>query len=177
MRSLVHCLQANPTCRSLLSERMLAVSSVTDAIDGRPSPSKRIIGVVNDRLKMMMWAYSQRWKPSARVFWPWADLWTHPRLPRSTPTHPGSDGIKSFSTEIANWCHLSGSKAWLWRGSDRSRLSFGPFLSRDRDRRVPDIGGKCLEKHREECSWPKVWMACTTGHPYCHYANLFNSTQ
>ena len=98
MRSLVHCLQANPTWRSLLSERMLALSSVTDAIDGRPSPSKRIIGVVNGGLKMMMWAYSQRWKLSVRVSWPWADLWTHPRLPRSTPTHPGSDSIKSFST-------------------------------------------------------------------------------
>ena len=40
MRSLVHCLHANPTCRSLLSERMLAASSVTDAIEGRPSPSR-----------------------------------------------------------------------------------------------------------------------------------------
>ena len=68
MRSLVHCLQANPTCRSLLSERMLALSSVTDAIDGRPSPSKRVIGVVDNGIKMMMWAYSQRWKLSARVF-------------------------------------------------------------------------------------------------------------
>ena len=65
MRSLVQCLHPNPTCRSLLSERMLALSSVTEAIEGSPSPAKRNQG--QWMIKEAIWTYSRRWRPFARV--------------------------------------------------------------------------------------------------------------
>ena len=136
---------------------------------------KRIIGVV--RLKVMMWTHSQRWRPSARASWPWADLWTHPRLPRSTPTRPVVTLLNHFSTGFLR-IDLTFVAARLGFVGDRT----GPDSASDHSSVEIEIVGflrleLCLEKHREECSWPNVGMACSsTGHRYCHNPDLFNST-